>query len=123
MPSDSKEPLLGPETIVECSDLFFRYGKTLVLENVSFSVAKGESLCVIGPNGGGKSTLLKLLLGLEEAERGSLKILGKSPEKARSKIGYVPQAMRFDPLFPITTLDIVLMGRLDRLRIGGFSKQ
>ena len=122
MPPALKEPLPACETIVECSNLSFRYSKTWVLEDVSFSVPKGESLCVIGPNGGGKSTLLKLLLGLEEAERGSLKILGKSPEKARSKIGYVPQAMRFDPLFPITALDIVLMGRLDRLRIGGFSK-
>jgi zinc transport system ATP-binding protein len=107
--------------VVECRDLSFRYGKPVVLEDVSFTVPDGESLCVIGPNGGGKSTLMKLLLGLLEPNAGEIKILGKSPVKARSDIGYVPQAIRFDPLFPISALDIVLMGRLDRLGVGLFS--
>ena len=75
------------------------------------------------PNGGGKSTLLKLILGLLEPNEGSLRILNRPPSKARSAIGYVPQAMRFDPLFPITALDIALMGRLDRLKLGPFSRE
>ncbi|NNE93282.1 MAG: ABC transporter ATP-binding protein [Verrucomicrobiales bacterium] len=108
--------------IVCCENVYFRYGNPWVLEDVSFTVPAGESLAVIGPNGGGKSTLLKILLGLEEPNRGSVSILGETPENARCRMGYVPQAMRFDPLFPITALDIVLMGRLDRLKFGRFSK-
>lgn len=108
--------------IIEATDLDFGYSRQLVLEGVNFAVAEGESLCMIGPNGGGKSTLLKLLLGLLEPQKGTLRLFGDSPEKTRSKVGYVPQAMRFDPLFPITALDIVLMGRLERLRWGRFCK-
>lgn len=103
--------------------LCFGYGRQLVLEDVSFSIPKGESLCMIGPNGGGKSTLLKLMLGLLEPSRGKLSLFDKKPEEARCRIGYVPQAVRFDPLFPITAIDIVLMGRLDRHRFGFFSKE
>ena len=109
--------------VIECRDLSFRYGKPLVLEEVSFSVAHGESLSIIGPNGGGKSTLLKLILGLLEPQSGTLRIFGKSPHKSRPRIGYVPQAMKFDSLFPITALDIALMGRLDRLGVGPYSKR
>lgn len=110
-----------PPIVIACRDLSFRYGKPLVLDDVSFQVEEGESLCVIGPNGGGKSTLMKLLLGLLEPVSGEIQVLGKTPVKARCEIGYVPQAIRFDPLFPISALDIVLMGRLDRLGVGLFS--
>lgn len=116
------DPSSQKSNVIECRDLCFSYGKPLVLENASFSVAQGESLCIIGPNGGGKSTLFKLILGLLEPKSGSLKILGKPPASAASKLGYVPQAVRFDPLFPITALDIALMGRLDRLKLGRFSR-
>lgn len=108
--------------MVEANGVRFGYSRQLVLEDVTFSISSGESLCMIGPNGGGKSTLLKLLLGLLEPEKGSLRLLGKSPEKSRTEVGYVPQAMRFDPLFPITAFDIVLMGRLERLRWGRFGR-
>jgi len=111
-----------PAHLVECRDLSFAYGKSRVLEDVSFVVHRGESLCVIGPNGGGKSTLAKLVLGLLEPASGSLKVMGRSPAEARTAIGYVPQAMRFDPQFPISALDIVLMGRLNHLRVGHYSK-
>ncbi len=110
------------DVAIQCCDLSFAYTNSLVLEEVDFQVSQGESLCVIGPNGGGKSTLLKLLLGLLSPQGGKLEILGKSPSKARRRLGYVPQAMRFDPLYPITAIDIALMGRLDRLGIGRFSK-
>ena len=111
-----------PAHLVECRGLSFSYGKSRVLEDVSFVVHRGESLCVIGPNGGGKSTLAKLVLGLLEPTSGSLSVLGRSPAEARTAIGYVPQAMRFDPQFPISALDIVLMGRLNHLRVGHYSK-
>ena len=108
---------------ISCTDLSFGYGKVQVIDNVSFEVQKDESIGVIGPNGGGKSTLLKLILGLETPEVGKLEVLGQPAGKNRRRIGYVPQAMRFDPLYPISVLEIVLMGRLDRLGFGAYSKQ
>lgn len=100
----------------------FRYGSTLVLEDVTFDVEPGASTCVIGPNGGGKTTLLRLALGLLEPQRGKIKIFGESPEDGSRRIGYVPQALRFDPMFPVNALDIVLMGRVDKVRFGFYSK-
>ena len=108
---------------ITCADLSFSYGKVRVIDDVSFEVQKGESIGVIGPNGGGKSTLLKLILGLESPETGSLDVMGHPAGKGRRKIGYVPQAMRFDPLYPVSVLEIVLMGRLDRLGVGAYSKE
>ncbi len=108
---------------ISCTDLSFGYGKVRVINDVSFEVQKGESIGIIGPNGGGKSTLLKLILGLEFPETGTLDVLGQPAGKDRRKIGYVPQAMRFDPLYPVSVLEIVLMGRLDRLGVGSYSKE
>ncbi len=117
-PCESDSPLL-----VEFENVAFSYGSTEVLEKVSFHVHRGESLCIIGPNGGGKSTLAKLMLGLLEPSSGRIRVLGKAPREARIAIGYVPQAIHYDPQFPVNALDIVLMGRLDRLRFGRFSKE
>lgn len=111
-----------PAHLIECRGVSFAYGRLPVLENATFAVHLGESLCVIGPNGGGKSTLAKLLLGLLEPSAGSLSVFGRRPAEARTGIGYVPQAMRFDPQFPISALEIVLMGRLNHLSVGRFSK-
>lgn len=93
-----------------------------MLEDVSFSIESGQSTCVIGPNGGGKTTLLKLALGLLEPGKGEIRLFGKAPKDSIRRIGYVPQAMRFDPMFPVNARDIVLMGRLERIRFGRFSK-
>ena len=108
---------------ITCTNLSFSYGKVKVIDDVSFNVRDGESVGVIGPNGGGKSTLLKLFLGLESPMSGELKVLGEVAGKSRRRIGYVPQAMRFDPLYPISVIEIVLMGRLDRLGFGAYSKE
>ncbi len=91
-----------------------------VLEDVSFTLDRGEFLGLIGPNGGGKTTLLRLLLGLIKPDRGEVSILGTSVLAARGKVGYVPQYAKFDADFPITVLDVVLMGRLKpgRKRLG-----
>jgi zinc transport system ATP-binding protein len=67
---------------------------------------------VVGPNGGGKSTLLKLILGLLQPERGTVRVLGEAPARVRDRIGYVPQHARVDPAVPAHALDVVLMGRL-----------
>ena len=69
---------------------------------------------LIGPNGGGKSTLLKVMLGLIKPDRGSIAIFGLPPAAARSRVGYVPQKTVFDQSFPVKVLDVVLMGRYSR---------
>ena len=103
------------EKIIEITDLNFGYDPgTLNLENVSFTVPRGCSGCIVGPNGGGKSTLLKLLLGLLTPTSGRIRIFGLSPVEARSKIGYMPQYHKLDAAFPVSVLEVALMGRMRR---------
>ncbi|MBF0260136.1 MAG: ABC transporter ATP-binding protein, partial [Desulfamplus sp.] len=83
-----------------------------VLKNVNLDIFEGDFAAMIGPNGGGKSTLLKLMLGLLKPDTGEIQIMGQTPGKASSLIGYVPQDVNINRNFPITALDIVLMGRL-----------
>ncbi|MEM1296710.1 MAG: ABC transporter ATP-binding protein [Verrucomicrobiota bacterium] len=96
-------------------DVNFRYGENCVLRDVSFEIEEGICSCVIGPNGGGKTTLLKLALGILKPETGDIRIFDHHPHIGCKLIGYVPQYMQFDPKFPVTALEVVLMGRLDRL--------
>jgi zinc transport system ATP-binding protein len=98
----------------------FSYGAAPVLEKASFSIAERESVCIVGPNGGGKTTLVKLILGLLEPASGTVRIFGVSPKAARKRIGYMPQHLLYDPLFPVTVSDIVLMGRLRSGGVRGF---
>jgi zinc transport system ATP-binding protein len=100
---------------IETSGLSFAYeGQEYVLRDVDLNIAQGEMIGIVGPNGGGKTTLLKLLLGLLSPTRGEIRVLGLSPTQARPQVGYVPQHVHFDPKFPVTTWDVVLMGRLGR---------
>ena len=94
------------------ANVSFAYQKATVLDNVSFKIEHHDFATIVGPNGGGKTTMLKLFLGLIQPEQGSIEILGRSPRKSRKSIGYMPQYMNFDMSFPITVLDLVLMGRL-----------
>jgi zinc transport system ATP-binding protein len=99
---------------IKSNNLFFQYEETPILENVSFVIQPGEFVGIFGPNGGGKTTLLKLLLGFLKPQKGSLEILGESPKIAREKMGYVPQISHLDRQFPITVLEVVMMGSLDK---------
>ena len=92
-----------------------RYGRHDVLRDVSLDVEEGEFLGIIGPNGGGKTTLLKAILGIIKPTSGSVRVFGHPPSKAHHLIGYVPQYSNFDERFPISVWDVVLMGRLGRL--------
>lgn len=83
-----------------------------VLEDVSLEIGPGDFLGIIGPNGGGKTTLLKLILGLWEPQRGSVRVFGRPPREVCQRVGYVPQHARIDPGVPATVLDVVLTGRL-----------
>lgn len=97
---------------LEIDDLGFAYRSQPVLEDVSLTVDRGDTLAILGPNGGGKTTLLKVILGLLAPDRGRVRVFGEPPSRARGRIGYVPQHVSFDPEFPIRVLDVVLMGRL-----------
>ena len=83
-----------------------------ILEQDALEIAKGSFIGIIGPNGGGKTTLLKLLMGFIHPTKGKIRIFGKSPEHARTKIGYVPQVHKCDREFPITVHELILLGAL-----------
>jgi len=103
---------------IEVENVWFSYERTDVLEDVNFTIEKGDFLGIIGPNGGGKTTLLKLLLGILKPDRGRVRILGQGPNDASHRVGYVPQDMSFNRSFPVSVMDVALMGRLTRARIG-----
>jgi zinc transport system ATP-binding protein len=106
---------LSADAVISCKDLDFSYDGTPVLTRVSFDVLPGEFVGVIGPNGGGKTTLLKLILGFLKPNAGSLTIFGKQPGEAYRDVAYVPQRLPFDRLFPISVQEVVLTGRLASL--------
>lgn len=95
-------------------NLSFTYDGPPVLEEVSLQIPRGDFVSVVGPNGGGKSTLLKLILGLLSPARGTVRVLGLPPAAARRRIGYVPQQAQLDLQFPVSVREVVLMGRLGR---------
>lgn len=102
---------------IRIENVNFKYKNDLVLENAHFHIEKGSFICFVGPNGGGKSTLAKLILGLLKPTKGYITIFGESPLKARGDVGYVPQYSNFDLDFPINVMDVVLMGRLTKGRL------
>lgn len=95
-------------------DVSFAYDKEEILRDAHFHIEEGSFTSFVGPNGGGKSTMAKLLLGLLHPSKGYIKIFGKSPTQARGEIGYVPQYTNFDLRFPINVLDVVLVGLLKK---------
>jgi zinc transport system ATP-binding protein len=103
--------------ILSLSDVTFRYGSTPALEHVSLEIEAGVFVGLIGPNGGGKSTLLKLLLGLEQPASGTVRVFGEDPVTGvnwRSKVGHVPQQREFTTRFPVSAEQVVAMGLLAR---------
>jgi len=106
---------------VEIEGLSFSYDGEPALRDVSLRIAHRDFVCVVGPNGGGKTTLLKLMLGLLAPSAGTVRVLGQPPQRVRHRIGYVPQYSRMDPQFPASAMDVVLTGRLGRFgAIGPF---
>lgn len=99
---------------VVLENVSFSFNRTPLLKKVNLKIGKGDFIGVIGPNGGGKTTLLKLMIGLLSPNEGSVKVLGKEPKEVRSKIGYVPQSSHLDKNFPITLWELVLLGCLSK---------
>jgi zinc transport system ATP-binding protein len=102
----------GPDHVIELEHVDFSYGGPRVLKHLDLQVERGEFLGIVGPNAGGKSTLLKLVLGLIEPQAGQVRVLGKTPRDASRRIGYVPQYPTFPRDFPITVEQVVMLGRL-----------
>ncbi len=100
-------------SLVEIKGLSFSYGSQEILTDIDFTVSHGDFVAVIGPNGGGKTTLIKLILGLLVPRRGTIRVGGKAPGRGGALIGYVPQQINHSLIFPATALDVVLMGRHD----------
>ena len=93
----------------------FSYEGVRVLENASFHVHQGEFVALVGPNGSGKTTILKLLLGIETPQSGSIELFGAAGGPRRDRVGYAPQQAQADRSFPITVEEVVRMGRLKPL--------
>jgi zinc transport system ATP-binding protein len=98
--------------VIELHNVSFAYNGTPVVEGVNLTVCEGEAVCMVGPNGGGKTTLLRLMLGQLRPATGQVRVFGKPPETVRLRMGYMPQHGQHDPQFPATVMDIVLLGRL-----------
>lgn len=103
--------------LIEIKDLFAGYNQEIVLNEINLTIFQDDFIGLIGPNGGGKTTLLKVILGLVEPEGGTVQIKGETPQLGRRNIGYVPQIAEYDTDFPISVQDIVRMGRLGPKRL------
>ncbi|MFL8887600.1 metal ABC transporter ATP-binding protein [Helcococcus kunzii] len=102
------------QNIIEVKDLNVSYDKDIALENINIEIPSGVRCAIIGPNGSGKSTLLKSILGLKNIDKGEIKVFGEKIGSVNSKIAYVPQKSTVNWNFPITVLDVVMMGRYSK---------
>lgn len=103
-------------SVIDISNLTFAYEKQTILEDINLSVEEKDFLAIIGPNGGGKSTLLKLILGINPCKQGKVSVLGNTPKKSLTKIGYVPQNTNVNTDFPIKVIEVVMMGHVEGKR-------
>lgn len=98
--------------VVVIKDVWVHYDSIPVLEEINLVIKEHDFLGIIGVNGGGKSTLLKVILGLVKPSKGIVRVFGDTPQISRKYIGYVPQYSLFDLEFPVSVWEVVLMGRL-----------
>ena len=109
--------------VIELEHVCFTYNHVSVLEDVDLVVHEKDFLSIVGPNAGGKTTILKLILGLIRPTKGVVRVFGNSPVKARPRIGYMPQHTSLDSMFPVSVLDVVLMGRIGTGSRFGFYRE
>jgi zinc transport system ATP-binding protein len=98
------------QLVLDIKNLSFSYERDTILEDISLELLPHDFLVVIGPNGGGKSTLMKLILGMLHAKHGTIKIFGMPQKSGIQKTGYVPQNTNINTDFPIKVIDVVMMG-------------
>ncbi|MFY9639150.1 MAG: ABC transporter ATP-binding protein [Methanobacterium sp.] len=96
---------------VEINHVSLKFNEQLILQDINFSIEEKDFIAIIGPNGGGKTTLLKVILGILTPDKGQVKVFGRKPNKAKDLMGYLPQRLDFDHDFPINVFETVLMGR------------
>lgn len=101
--------------MIKIENLYVEINGNLILEDVSFEVKKGEIVAVVGPNGGGKTTLVKVILGFVQPTKGKVLIEGKSPKDyvKSGKVGYLPQKSSYDRDFPVSVFDVVMFGLIN----------
>jgi len=121
--------------VIHVDNVSYSYGAENVLSNVSLLVAQGDFVGIIGPNGGGKTTLLRIILGVLRPNQGTVTLLGEAPETTRALVGYIPQETSSNKAFPISVFDVVLMGTMgkrglfhpysgeDRIRVDAMLKE
>ncbi|GIT97671.1 metal ABC transporter ATP-binding protein [Sulfurovum sp. TSL1] len=110
-------------SVIDIKNVSFAYDRQMILENINLTVEERDFLAIIGPNGGGKSTLLKLILGLLKPQKGSISVLDKTPSKSLTQIGYVPQNTNVNTDFPIKVIEVVMMGHVGSKRpLFGYGK-
>jgi zinc transport system ATP-binding protein len=102
------------EPVVAIERVSFAYNTDPVLVDVDLTVGDKDFVSLVGPNGGGKTTLLKIILGLLTPTAGTVRVFGRPPVAARPRIGYMPQHAQVDPHFPASVLDVALMGRVSK---------
>ncbi len=102
--------------VILLQNVWFSHNGEPVLENVNLAIRKGDFTALIGPNGGGKTTLIRLMVGLLKPDKGKIRVLGKPPRSVATRLGYVPQNIGANQRFPVSVLDVVLMGRLTTFR-------
>ena len=105
-------------SVIDLKDVSLTIQKETILEEIDLSVKDGEFLAVLGPNGGGKTTLIKVILGLMRPTKGEVSIFGQSPIKNRSRIGYLPQHASIQTKFPMNVLNVILMGFVGKRSFG-----
>jgi zinc transport system ATP-binding protein len=105
---------MATKELVKLENVWVHHDSMPVLEAITLTIESRDFLGIIGPNGGGKTTLLKVMMGLIKPSRGRVTVLGMSPERGRKHIGYISQVNLFDRDFPISVFDVVLMGRYNR---------
>jgi zinc transport system ATP-binding protein len=111
------------KSAISIRNLCFSYDRQEVLSDVNLEIEPFDSICVVGPNGGGKSTLIKLMVGLLHPYRGEVRVFGEKPELARLRIGYVPQYADYDQQFPISVTEVVSMGCLGDSLSGRYTSE
>jgi len=114
---------MSEKPVVSFENVYFSYGDISVLEDINITINEGDFIGLVGPNGCGKTTFLKIIVGLLTPQSGKVEVLGTAPVLARKKIGYVSQYIASDLSFPLSVMEVVLMGRLGITnRLGGYTK-
>lgn len=108
--------------VVQFEQVCFSYGRSEVLHDISVTVNESDFVAVVGPNGGGKTTLIRLILGLIKPMHGTIRLFNGLPVETRHRVGYVPQSLHYDCHFPVRVKDVVRMGRVEKTRFGRFGE-